>query len=289
MLKHFFLKKVIKDSHHKLSELEIQLSEYLLNLAEEDLVNKTISDMAEESEISQSTIYNFVKKIGFSGFRDFKIQLARNASTGSEVKSGVISNSLITGEDALIDIAKKVISFNQSAFDSLLYFLDEETLNNILLDIDKAKGLNFFGQGGSSVVAFDAYQKFMRTKYWCNYDIDYHMQLERCVKLSESDVCFLFSHSGETKETITIAKILKERGCKLICVTGNPNSKLIDLSNHSLIVYTNEAKFRTESLTSRILYLTIIDIIYTCVMLRSEEENSMVLQRIRKIMKDAKS
>lgn len=288
MGKHFFLKKIIKDSRCKLSELEIQLSEYLLNVEEDELVNKTISEMAEESDISQSTIYNFVKKIGFSGFRDFKIQLARNTSAKPKM-TGVITNSLITEKDALIDIAKKVISFNQSAFESLLYFLDEVTLNNILKDMDGAKNLHFFGQGGSSVIAFDAYQKFMRTKYWCNYDSDYHIQLEKCVKLASSDVCFLFSHSGETKETITLATILKERGCKMVCVTGNPNSKLVDLSDHSMIVYTNETKFRTESLTSRILYLTIIDIIYTCVMIRSEEENSVNLQKIRKIMNDIKS
>ena len=287
MIKHIFLKKVIKNAHYKMSELEIQLSEYLLNLAEEDLINKTISDMAEESGVSQSTIYNFVKKIGFSGFRDFKIQLAQNITTDSKV-NGVITNSLITTEDPLIDTAKKVVRFNQSALDSILYFLDEETLNNIMQDIDVAASLNFFGQGGSSVVAYDAYQKFLRTKYWCNYDIDYHIQLEKCTKLTESDVCFLFSHSGETKETITVAKVLKERGCKLICVTGNPNSRLVDLSNHSIIIYTNETKFRTESLTSRILYLTIIDILYTCVMIRSEEENGLTLQRIRKIMKDIK-
>ncbi|HFU4077833.1 TPA: MurR/RpiR family transcriptional regulator [Streptococcus suis] len=289
-MQNIFLKKTIKDSRNKLSELEIQLSEYLLGLGGEELINKTISDMAEESDISQSTIYNFVKKIGFSGFKDFKLQLAQNISFDSgSSSSGIITNSSVTREDLLMDIAKKVISFNQSAFDSLLYFLDEEALSNIMLDMENAKSLNFFGQGGSSVVAFDAYQKFMRTKYWCNYDIDYHIQLEKCVKLSKTDVCFLFSHSGETKETITIARLLKERGCKLISITGNPNSELISLCDHSIIVYTNEARFRTESLTSRILYLTIIDIIYTCVMIRNEEENSLTLKKIRQIMKDVKN
>ncbi|MDO4431685.1 MAG: MurR/RpiR family transcriptional regulator [Aerococcaceae bacterium] len=285
MVKHFFLKNTIRNSTQKFSDLEVQLSNYLLNLEEDEIVNKTISDMAEESSVSQSTIYNFVKKLGFAGFQNFKIQLAQNLSVVPETKK-IVSISHITDSDSPLEVASKVVAFNQSALDSVLYFLDDTLLENILSDIDHAKGLNFFGQGGSSVIAFDAYQKFMRTKYWCNYDIDYHIQLVKCAKLTENDVCFLFSHSGETRETVNIAKILKERGCKIISVTGNPNSELVSLSDHVIIVFSDESKFRTESLTSRILYLTIIDIIYTCVMIRNKSENTTVLESIRKVVKE---
>lgn len=284
-MQHLFLKKIIKNSATKFSDLEIQLSNYLLHLEEFDIVNKTISQMSEESGVSQSTIYNFVKKIGFSGFQNFKIQLAQNVSVVPEKKE-IVSFSHITSQDTAMEIAHKVVNFNRNALDGVLHFLDETILDNILSDIDVANSLNFFGQGGSSVIAFDAYQKFMRTKYWCNYDIDYHIQLEKCVKLTPNDICFLFSHSGDTKETIVLAKILKERGCKVVTVTGNPSSELVPLSDHVIIVFSDESKFRTESLTARILYLTIIDIIYTCVMLRDEVENTKNLKNIRKVIRE---
>lgn len=287
MVKHLFLKTIIKNSNQKFSELEKRLAEYFLKLEEDEIVNKTISDMAEESTVSQSTIYNFVKKLGFSGFQNFKIKLAQNVSVVPETQR-IVSFSHITDKDSPLEVASKVVHFNKNALDGVLHFLDESTLENILKEIDGANSLNFFGQGGSSVIAFDAYQKFMRTKYWCNYDLDYHIQLEKCVKLSEKDVCFLFSHSGETKETRHLAEILKERGCKIICVTGSPNSDLVSISDHVIVIFSEEAKFRAESLTSRMLYLTVMDILYTCVMMRNEEENTKVLTDIRKIIRESK-
>lgn len=276
------------NSNTTFTELELELSRYLMNLDENEIVSKTITEMATDANMSQSTVYNFVKKIGFNGFQDFKIQVAKNLISENENPDKKLVMSDISKEDSIEKIANKVVHFNQNALESILHFLDETVLSNVLLDLENSDSLHFFGQGGSSVVAYDAYQKFSRSKYRCSYYSDYHIQLMMAAKLKASDCCFVYSHSGNTRETLKIARVLKEKGCTVVAVTGNPNSELVELSDHTLFAFTDEAKFRTESLTSRILYLTIMDIIYTCIMIRGGNENMETINSIRKIVKDTR-
>ncbi|WP_124059312.1 MurR/RpiR family transcriptional regulator [Vaginisenegalia massiliensis] len=284
-MKNAYLRNLIKQHKSKFSSSEQNLADYFLSLNEKDLINKTISELSVESGISQTTIFNFVKKLGFTGFQKFKIELASNSDAQTQHQNTISAFSDITSQDSSWDVAQKIIHFNQESLANLINSLDKQTLEGTLQLLDQSKSIHFFGQGGSSVVAFDAYHKFIRSQYYCNYIADYHIQLSYATKLGPHDCAFLFSHTGDTQETLQLAKILKETGCKIISLTGNPTSHLIDYSDETFIIFSEESKFRTESLTSRILYLTVMDIIYTIIMYRNEEQSSQSLERIRSALK----
>ncbi|UPQ86606.1 MurR/RpiR family transcriptional regulator [Ignavigranum ruoffiae] len=274
-----YLKQLIKKNKKNFSKSENLLADYFMNIGE-DLINKTISEISLESEISQTTVFNFVKKLGFSGFQNFKIELATN--TSNKYQNGPLTAySDITAHDSPMEIAHKIISFNIQSLKNLVNNLEENDIKNAVSLVNSSSALHFFGQGGSSVVAFDAYHKFLRSTYNCSYNPDYHIQLSYATKLNKGDCAFLFSHNGETIETINIARTLKNRDCSVICLTGNPSSPLLEYVDQAFIITSDESKFRTESLTSRILYLTVIDIIYTLIMYLNEDENYSNIENIR--------
>ena len=264
-MQNIYLLNIIKQNKNKFSSSEDSLVDYFLQLKNDELVNKTLADMANETDISQTTIYNFVKKLGFNGFQDFKIKLASNSIIPTQPER-FVNYTEIDPSDSYIEVAN---------------FLDEKTLHRIVRLLEKSHDVYFFGQGGSSVIALDSYHKFLRTKLNCHYVSDYHIQLSICSKLSKKDCVFLFSHSGDSLETINLAKILQKNGCPVICITGNPTGKILKLATESVIAFSQEAKYRTESLTSRLLYQTVMDILYTIIMFKDEEENEKVLKRIR--------
>lgn len=287
-MQNIYLLNIIKQNKNKFSTSEDSLVDYFLQLKNDELVNKTLADMANETEISQTTIYNFVKKLGFNGFQDFKIKLASNSISSTQPER-LINYSEIDPSDSYIDVAKKTIHFNQQSLENLVNFLDEKTLQRIVRLLEKSQNIYFFGQGGSSVIALDSYHKFLRSKLNCHYVSDYHIQLSICSKLTKKDCVFLFSHSGDSLETINLAKILQKNNCPIICITGNPVGKILKLSTESVIAFSQEAKYRTESLTSRLLYQTVMDILYTIIMFKDEEENEQVLKKIRRAISLSKT
>lgn len=287
-MQNIYLLNIIKQNKNKFSTSEDSLVDYFLQLKNDELVNKTLADMANETEISQTTIYNFVKKLGFNGFQDFKIKLASNSIISTQPER-LINYREIDPSDSYIDVAKKTIHFNQQSLENLVNFLDEKTLQRIVRLLEKSQNIYFFGQGGSSVIALDSYHKFLRSKLNCHYVSDYHIQLSICSKLTKKDCVFLFSHSGDSLETINLAKILQKNNCPIICITGNPVGKILKLSTESVIAFSQEAKYRTESLTSRLLYQTVMDILYTIIMFKDEEENEQVLKKIRRAISLSKT
>lgn len=287
-MQNIYLLNIIKQNKNKFSTSEDSLVDYFLQLKNDELVNKTLADMANETEISQTTIYNFVKKLGFNGFQDFKIKLASNSISPTQPER-LVNYREIDPTDSYIDVAKKTIHFNQQSLENLVNFLDEKTLQRIVRLLEKSQNIYFFGQGGSSVIALDSYHKFLRSKLNCHYVSDYYIQLSICSKLTKKDCVFLFSHSGDSLETINLAKILQKNNCPIICITGNPVGKILKLSTESVIAFSQEAKYRTESLTSRLLYQTVMDILYTIIMFKDEEENEQVLKKIRRAISLSKT
>ncbi|WAA09123.1 MurR/RpiR family transcriptional regulator [Fervidibacillus albus] len=283
-----YLNKLLRPHFKGLSDKEKVIAEHFISLGN-DVVNKTISELAKEINVSESTIFKFVKKIGFNGFQDFKISVASNFRTNEERKKELVVFADINKSDSAYTIAQKIVNSNKELMDDLLHSLNEQKLNEALNLIYPAKNISFFGEGASSVVALDSFHKFLRTKYHCNYVADYHMQLSYASKLGPDDCVFLFSHSGETINTIEIAKILRKNQAKIITLTGNQHSDLVNLSDISFVVYSEESAFRSETLTARILYLTIIDILYVAVMYHDEDKNKQSLENIRKALSITKT
>lgn len=281
-MKNHYLEQRIRLKKGTLSETEQKISDYFVH--SDDLISrKTLEDLANEIAVSQSSIYQFVKKIGYSGFQDFKIDIARNFNHQPAFHNlnSMTSNDVIDENDSCVDIAKKVLQSNLSSLNNAIHFLTEELLTDVLTLIYSAKTLHFFGLGGSSIVAFDSFHKFIRTKYRCNYIFDYHMQLSFATKLTSEDCVFIFSHSGQTKEAVNLARQIKKTPAKIIALTGNSGSELVSLANEAIIVLTEETLFRTESLASRISYLTVMDIIYTNVMHHNYDQNVESIKKIR--------
>lgn len=246
--------------------------------------SETIRQLADEIGVSKTAIFDFVKKHGFDGFQDFKIAIAQNHNFSEESADELVALPDVSSEDSAYMIAQKVIRFSESAIHDLIHAFTEEQLNQILELIHASENLHFIGQGLSSVIALDSYHKFTRSKFNSHYVADYHMQLSHVAKLGEKDCVFLFSHSGASQEVINIAKILAEKEVKTILLTGNALGELVQYADVTLVVDSVEAFLESESLLSRSLYITIMDIIYISVLYSDEEQNREALKHIREAL-----
>lgn len=281
-----FLESIIKRKYRFLSDTEKKVADHLLAI-QDVLVTKTIANLADETGVSQATIFKLVKKLGFKGFQDFKINIAAHSSTSTDPT--LVAYHDIVPTDNSYQVAVKVINSNILALQNLIPQLDQTKIDNTLNYIYESNFLHFFGIGGSSVVAYDAYQKFTRTNYRCDYVSDYHLQLMEATKFTAGDLAFVFTHSGESIETLKLAKAIARSGATLIVLTGNPYSEIANLADETLTVYSEESKYRTESLSSRILYLTLMDSLYINLLLHDEEKGNEAITKIRDTLADSKT
>lgn len=266
----YYLEKVIRPYMGNFNKTEKKIASYFIN-SNQSIVNKTISELSQEIGFSESTIYKFVKKIGFQGFQDFKITLATNYKDNNEevTKTNIFTD--ITENDSLRDIFQKVIIPKVNLLDYLLETLSEDLVEEAVDMIHLSDTLFFSGVGGSSVIAYDSFHKFLRTQFQCQFISDFNLQLTYSKKIDDNSIAFLFSHSGVTKEIIDLATSLKKHGVKIIALTGNYGTPLEELSDISFVISSEESALRSQTLSSRILYMTIIDILYVIIMYRDNK------------------
>ena len=150
--------------------------------------------------------------------------------------------------------------------------LNETALEQAVRALQEASRIEFYGNGGSGIIAMDAYHKFMRTGISCIAHTDSHFQIMGAGLLSKNSVVIGISHSGSNKGLLEALEVAKARGAKIIAITSYKKSALSQLADITLYTSTRETEFRTEASSSRLAQLSLLDTLYVGLSLQRQEE-----------------
>lgn len=271
----------IKTNYQNFTKKEKIISDFIESNPKE-ASKMTISEMASKLNFADSTVFHFAKKLGYSSFRDF-----RNDLLFEEYDPVISVHENINPNDNCYDIAQKVFDSSIQSLNNTKALLKNDELQKASSILLSSNSTTFFGVGGSNVVSFDAYHKFLRSPLHVQYAMDYHIQLMQAALLTEKDSAVVITHTGLTKETINILETLHNVGAKIIVITSYYSKDIKKYSDVTLISVSEETGYRSESLSSRIAQLAIIDSLFTIVMFTNETSNE-ALYKVRNIINTTK-
>ncbi|MBB5180368.1 DNA-binding MurR/RpiR family transcriptional regulator [Planomicrobium koreense] len=270
-----FALAAIRGSYQRFSDKEKKIADYVLN-DPKNIIHLTINQIADELGLAESTIFRFCQRIGFKGFQAFKISLA--AEVVAPLKD--IHEQIEEG-DSVRSVTEKVFRSNINTLEETLQIVDAAAMERAVQAIMKARKTEFFGSGGSAMIAMDGYHKFIRLGLLVSMNLDSHMQLMAASQLQKGDVAIVISHSGSTTDVLDILRVLKEKDVTIICVTNFAKSPLSKDADIALYTISEETDFRSEALSSRIAQLSLIDALYTNLMIARGDEGKSALQDMR--------
>ncbi|MEH7441249.1 MurR/RpiR family transcriptional regulator [Bacillus sp. JJ1122] len=265
----------IKAIYSSLSSKEKAVADYILKNPQE-IIHLSITEFSENSSVAEATIFRFCKRLGFRGYQAFKIALA------SEVVEPIKNiHEEIKEEDEVLTLAEKVFTGHIEAIKDTLNLLDGQVLEKIVETLSRATRIDFYGSGGSSAIAMDAYHKFLRTGINCHAHSDGHQQIISAALLGPGQAAIGISHSGSNKDVIEALRIAKANGAVTIAITNHYKSPLTKEADYVLYTTSRETYFRSEALASRLVQLSLIDVLHVAVSVRKQEETLGNLQKIR--------
>jgi RpiR family carbohydrate utilization transcriptional regulator len=272
----------IRSHYARLSEKEKRVADYILENPEK-IIHCTINEIAEDLSIAEATVFRFCKRIGYKGYQALKIALASEIMTPIQQIHEEISEL-----DNEIDVAGKIFKSNVQTLENTLQILDSRSIQKAVELLLHANRVEFYGTGGSAIIAMDAYHKFIRSGVKAFAFPDSHFQLMSASQLSKQDVAVVISHSGTNKDTIRILNTAKKNGVKTIGITGFPKSPVGQNVDVSLYTSSEETEYRSEALASRIGQLSLIDALYVNVMMLNKEESKKSLKKIRNAISETR-
>lgn len=273
----------IKSLYNGLSTKEQNIADYILENPS-SVVHNSISDLSAELNVAGSTLFQFAKKLGYSGFKEFKMAILIQENDFST--TSIHENIEI--DDNELTIAQKVFDSNIKTLTDTKKLLQLNDLKKAAEIISNSNLLYFFGVGGSGILAEDAYHKFLRSPISVRHSTDYHIQLMEASLLTPDDCAICISHTGKSKETIKIAEIVKEVGAKVIVITSHASSPLAKIGDIVFISISEEIEFHSEALSSRISQLSILDSLYVILMFMNKEKSKEALSKVRHTISEVK-
>lgn len=271
----------IKEGMGSFTDTEKKLAEYILENKGEITLLST-QELSERVNTSAAAVVRFAKKLGYKGFPELKVELAKDSDDEDDD-----FNEVIKASDSIDIMVKKAEVINLKAMSQTYRLMNMNHLKEAIDLISNCNNIYIFGVGASGLVAQDFQYKLSRIKRIAIYQKDSHTQLISAVNIEPNDIAIGISYSGETKEVNLALKKAKELGAKTIGITkfNNTLSKIVDISLH---VPSEEKEIRVGAITSRISALVITDLLYLGVAKNNLKKTEEYILKTREFVKKIK-
>ena len=245
----------IKNEYDALGKAEKKIADVLLN-NDKSVPSMFIGDFAQLCDCSVATVTRFSKKLGFNGFPQLKIALAREKDF-----SPVGEN--ITAADTAAEVFAKICNDIYGSLERTKKSIHADELQKCCEAVISADKIFIFGLGNSASVAQDAAHKLFRLGKDSTAYTDNHMQAIAATHTGKGSLVIGVSHSGKSKDIVDALKLSRENGATTIAITSLGNHPLKKVSDIVLNTVSEETNYRILGLSSRIAQLAIIDAIYS--------------------------
>ena len=245
----------IKNEYDALGKAEKKIADVLLN-NDKSVPSMFIGDFAQLCDCSVATVTRFSKKLGFNGFPQLKIALAREKDF-----SPVGEN--ITAADTAAEVFAKICNDIYGSWERTKKSINADELQKCCEAVISADKIFLFGLGNSASVAQDAAHKLFRLGKDSTAYTDNHMQAIAATHTGKGSLVIGVSHSGKSKDIVDALKLSRENGATTVAITSLGNHPLKKVSDIVLNTVSEETNYRILGLSSRIAQLAIIDAIYS--------------------------
>jgi DNA-binding MurR/RpiR family transcriptional regulator len=265
----------LQGAYSGLRAAEQRVADFILAHPDE-LIYLTVTELAERTNTSESTVVRLCQKIGYKGYQEFKIVLARDL-----VEPPTEIHAAIEPGDDVATVKNKVFQANAQALRDTLEVLDDAQLQRAVEALAAAARVEIYGVGGSGPLAQDAYHKFLKLGLRSIALSDGDLMAMSSSLLGPEDVALGISHTGASRDVTDALGRAKANGATAICITHRPASPITKVSDIVLVTAAQQTAFRSDASSSRIAQLTIIDTLYVGVAHKNHERSLRMIERTR--------
>lgn len=245
----------------------------------ESIMYRSVTDIAAAAGTSNSTVVRASVSLGFAGFHDLKVALAREAYTVVPRSRATLNENSTAG-----DILSTVLSDGENALSDARQSIDLDSFARSVELIDSARRVLVVGVGTSAPLAQDAGYRFTTIGIDAQAPADAHLQHVQARLLTPSDLCLAISHTGATQETLAAVRGAHEAGAPTIAISSFARSPLSELADETLVAGSGELSYRIEAMASRLAHLSVVDALFVAVAIKRPERADQAQARTASVL-----
>lgn len=245
-------------SSRELLDTEQRIVDYVLANREE-AQGMTCAQLARASGTSEATVSRFCKRLGFDSYRSFQFSLARDLTRRR-------GEARVTSEVSLENMGQSltnILATKVSELTATIRGIDEDELRRVVDAIACARMVEVAAVGNTVPVALDAAFKFNQLGIRCDTSEISEKLSAMALTLGQGDALLMVSNSGKSRRLMRVARVARERGAKLLLITGSAGSPLARMADHKLLSVNHEGLLTTGDFAfSKISTIALIEVVY---------------------------
>lgn len=257
---------------------ERRLAEFILDNPRRT-IDATIEELAQLSGSSYATISRFCRKMGYSGFREFRSALIDDIVTQQRDELNPSDLALVPGLTAAETI-ERVCRFSERTLHDTERFLDPAALASATEAILAAPHVLLVGAGTSAITARYAYTRFFRVGVACTAEPDPVVFQMRAATMGRGDVLVAVSSSGRTAAVVDAARAAREAGATVVSISDYAISPLNREADVLLYTTPRTASIFADTDMPLVLgQILIVDALFGMLVAKSAPEAESVYRR----------
>ncbi len=208
------------------------------------LPSMSIQEFSKRVSYSPATILRFCRKLGFSGYAEFKYALRASLESGGEPgpKEENPLSWLAVKQNLLSDI------------EGTASLIEEDQLSAALLCLDSQRPLYLWAPGGITSITTDYFEKMLFTIGRQNvYRIESAKMGEHILQTLDPDnIFFVISASGSFGPSVRLTALAAMKRLTIISVTPYASNDIAEMADISFRFFTRQRENSGAEFTSRL-------------------------------------
>jgi len=235
----------------------------------------SVNEVAAAAGVSEATVMRCCRALGFKGFQDFKIGLARE----------LVAPPPRLPEDAgPATLVRWIFKANLAALEETLEVLEMRQLLQAGQVMGNCRRLIIGGLGGSGLAAQYAAIRFAPLGLDLRCFTETYQMAVSAALLGTEDVLLAISHSGSTQGILAPARVAKDSGARVLAITSNPLAPLSRMADLVMVTAGREMTTAPDGLAAFPSQISIIDSLATLLQQARPDEARANLAKIEKAL-----
>ena len=256
-----------------LTTTEKRIADYILqNLTTIPAIN--VAELANNTYTSHSSVIRLAQKMGYDGFRDFRIAVSEIAHSELYRSNPVDANFPFLPQDSTNDIAKKIADLTINTVQRTYAQLNEQVLDETVDLLAKADRIFLFAQGDSQIRARSFQNKLVKINKFLIIADEYADEDWNAASLTSKDCAIFITYRARVPQYERMMKHFLNENIPAVLLTGNSQSNLIPLAAQSIVFTQEEMDFlKVSTFSSQVAFEYILDTLFSLLYAKEFQQN----------------
>lgn len=256
-----------------LTTTEKRIADYILqNLTTIPAIN--VAELANNTYTSHSSVIRLAQKMGYDGFRDFRIAVSEIAHSELYRSNPVDANFPFLPQDSTNDIAKKIADLTINTVQRTYAQLNDHVLDETVDLLAKADRIFLFAQGDSQIRARSFQNKLVKINKFLIIADEYADEDWNAASLTSRDCAIFITYRARVPQYERMMKHFLNENIPAVLLTGNSQSNLIPLAAQAIVFTQEEMDFlKVSTFSSQVAFEYILDTLFSLLYAKEFQQN----------------